>query len=107
MRKRMLGLMTAATMLALPGIALADAIDGNWCSEKGRRISIEGSSVTTPKGARLTGSYTRHTFAFTLPAGEDDGGAPVDMVLQGEMRVRVKIGLADPQIWRRCAADIS
>lgn len=100
---------------ALAGLALlagmttahADAIDGAWCSDGGRRIAIEGPSVTTPKGVRMQGAYTRHTFAFTMPGEEVDAGAPVDMVLQGEHRVRVKIGAGDVQVWTRCPPGIS
>lgn len=87
--------------------AFADAIDGAWCSDKGQRYAIEGPSVTTTRGSKLTGAYTRHTFAFTLPAGEENAGAPVDMVLQGEMRVRVRIGSGEPQMWHRCPPGIS
>ena len=87
--------------------ARADAIDGAWCSENGRRFAIEGSSVTTDRGMRLSGNYTRHTFAFTLPAEEADAGAAVDMVLQGEKQVRVTIGAAGAQTWRRCPPGIS
>lgn len=89
------------------GLARADAIDGDWCADNGRRIAIAGPSGTTPKGLRVQGQYTRHTFAFTMPEAETDAGAPVDMVLQGETRVRITIGLAAPQIWRRCQPGIS
>ncbi|SFI05628.1 hypothetical protein SAMN05216304_101635 [Bosea sp. OK403] len=87
--------------------AYADAIDGAWCSENGRRFTIEGSAVTTTKGLRLSGNYTRHTFNFTLPPEEADAGSPVDMVLQGETQVRVTIGSAAAQTWRRCTPGIS
>lgn len=102
------GLACMAFALTLwSGNALADAIDGDWCSESGRRIAISGPSVTTPKGVRMEGAYSRHNFAFTMPGIEIDAGSPVDMVLQGESRVRVKIGASEPQIWRRCPAGIS
>jgi hypothetical protein len=97
-----------AGFLVLLGVpAWADAIDGAWCSDKGQRYAIEGSSITTTRGAKLTGAYTRHTFAFTLPASEENAGATVDMVLQGEMRVRVRIGGGEPQMWHRCPPGIS
>jgi len=100
------GAIAALTLFAsLP--AQADAIDGAWCSENGRRFAIEGSSVTTTRGMRLSGNYTRHTFNFTLPSEEPDAGAAVDMVLQGETQVRVTIGAAGAQTWRRCPPGIS
>lgn len=108
MRKVCLAIAGAAavTIGDMPA-AHADAIDGAWCSETGRRFAIEGPSVTTTKGLRLSGNYTRHTFNFTLPPEEADAGSPVDMVLQGETQVRVTIGSASAQIWRRCPPGTS
>lgn len=99
--------LAGAALLAGLAPAQADAIDGAWCSDNGRRIAIEGSSVTTPKGVRMQGAYTRHTFAFTMPGEEVDAGASVDMVLQGEYRVRVRIGAGEVQVWQRCPPGIS
>ena len=98
-------MMTA--LLTATGAARADAIDGDWCSEKGRRISIDGPAYSLSGAAKAQGNYTRHTFVFLMPTGEPDTGAAVDMVLQGESRVRVKIGETEPQIWRRCPPGIS
>ncbi len=97
----------AAVTVGAMNPALADAIDGAWCSGHGLRFAIEGPSVTTTKGLTVSGAYTRHRFSFTMPAGEADAGAPVDMVLQDETQVRVTIGSASPQIWRRCPPGIS
>ncbi len=97
----------ATVTLGALSSAHADAIDGAWCSGAGERLVIEGPSVTTTRGVRLTGSYTRHSFAFVLPAEEAQAGAPVDMVLQGEMQVRVTIGATAAQTWRRCPPGIS
>lgn len=99
--------MAFATMLAATGAARADSIDGDWCSEKGRRISIDGPAYSLSGAAKAQGDYTRHAFAFRMPTGEPDAGAVVDMVLQGETRVRVRIGESEPQIWRRCPPGIS
>ncbi|MGL4496934.1 MAG: hypothetical protein ACRCXM_16265 [Beijerinckiaceae bacterium] len=95
------------TMLfAMP--ALADAIDGDWCSPEGRKsISIEGPKVRTPGGATITGSYGRHDFSFVAPAGDPSPGTRVDMRLMGEQSVRVTEGDAAPAIWRRCPPGIS
>ena len=38
--------------LLLPGAACADSIDGNWCTETGMRMTIQGSSLLSPGGAR-------------------------------------------------------
>jgi len=107
-RKNRLALMpTVLALCALPQFARADAIDGEWCSEKGRRINIAGSSYALSGGAKAEGAYTRHSFAFAMPAGEPDAGKPVDMVLQGEARIRVRIGESEPEVWRRCPPGIS
>ncbi|WNJ93507.1 hypothetical protein [Bosea sp. 685] len=70
------GAVEALTFCAMSP-AHADAIDGAWCSENGRRFTIEGPAVTTTKGLRLSGNYTRHTFNVTLPPEEADAGSPV------------------------------
>ncbi|HRE21309.1 MAG TPA: hypothetical protein PKW21_09785 [Rhabdaerophilum sp.] len=87
--------------------ARADAIDGNWCGPKGRRISIEGPSGVYAGGFHLKGHYTRHSYSFAIPQGAPEGGAAVDMVLQGETRTSVRIDNGPAEIWQRCASDIS
>lgn len=106
---RFFATLSAGTIVLLAATipARADAIDGNWCSESGHRIAIEGPTGTWGKGIRIEGQYTRHSYAFTIPPAEADAGSAVDMVLQGETRVSVKIGSRDAQIWRRCPANIS
>ena len=107
-RKNHLALMSMVLALCtLPQLARADAIDGEWCSEKGRRINIAGPSYSLSGGAKAEGAYTRHSFAFAMPAGEPEAGKPVDMVLQGETRIRVRIGESEPEVWRRCPPGIS
>ena len=101
------GLLATVFLASGTGVVLADAIDGNWCSEAGRRIAIEGPSGTTPAGVQIRGDYTRHSFAFTMPPPESDAGAAVAMQLQGETRVQVVIGSTAPQVWRRCPPGIS
>jgi len=100
------GLVLSSLLMGAP-MALADAIDGQWCSPSGRRIAIDGPAGVAPKGTRFTGQYSRHGFDFTMPNGEEDAGSPVYMQLQGERRVRVHIGLNEQQTWQRCPPDIS
>ena len=92
----------AATLLpAAP--AWADRIDGNWCYET-RSLHIEGPNIVTPGGARMTGDYDRHGFRYTVPAGEPDAGADVDMVQFDDNTVQVTTGGANPrtETWNRC-----
>ena len=93
--------------LALPHAARADAIDGAWCHEKGRRMVITGPSIVTPGGGRTEGDYGRHDFTYTVPAGEPGAGTRIRMVLMGEYRVRVQEGDAAPVVWERCGPSVS
>jgi hypothetical protein len=97
---------TGLAAMAGVGPAFADAIDGNWCSDDGRQMSITGPSVVTPGGTRTQGSYTRHSFVYTVPANEPESGQEVSMRLLSEIAVQVRVGPADRpiQTWHRCTA---
>ncbi|MBI3504886.1 MAG: hypothetical protein HY059_08590 [Proteobacteria bacterium] len=94
--------------LAVP-LAHADAIDGDWCSPNGaRHLTIDGPKMMTPGGARIEGSYTRHTFDYVAPAREVEAGKKVEMRLMGETAVQFRPdGESQAQIWRRCARPVS
>jgi len=89
--------------------ALADAIDGEWCSDDGRHVSIQGPTIVTPAGTRLQGSYTRHSFAYTVPSNEPNSGEDVAMRLLSETAVQVRFGPAERpvQTWHRCTQTTS
>lgn len=102
MRKQ-LGILAFAAAVLIGGPAFADAIDGDWCAPDGRHVRIAGSNITTSSGAQLTGSYSRHSFAYVAPAAEPEAGQTVNMQLSGETRVYVQTaGGGAPQVWRRC-----
>jgi hypothetical protein len=83
--------------------ALADVIDGEWCSAAGTRaFTISGPKIVTGAGVEATGNYSRHTFSYTVPEGGPDAGMPVDMRLLNDEQVRVTEGVSDPEIWHRC-----
>lgn len=83
--------------------ALADAIDGQWCSPDGTRaVTISGPRIVTGAGVEATGLYDRHAFSYTVPEGGPDAGMPVDMRQLNEEEVLVTEGISDPEIWRRC-----
>jgi hypothetical protein len=92
------------TLTAAP--AVADAIDGDWCSGDGRRLSIAGPVIVTPGGTRKQGAYTRHSFDYTVPAGEPDAGQEVSMRLLSEIAVQIHVGPVN-QTWHRCTATTS
>ncbi len=108
------GAVLALGLALAAGAAHADAIDGNWCSPDGKFITIKGSDVVTPGGARMQGDYDRHHFHYVVPASEPGAGQGVFMTLQGDLLVLVRVG-ADAaaaarqtaQEWRRCAPPTS
>jgi hypothetical protein len=107
MRPALLSPLALAALLAA-GSARADSIDGNWCSENGLRLTIQGPNLLSPGGARLAGDYSRHGFGYVAPAGEPGGGGRVELVLQGENLVRAQAsqGSIEP-VRRRCGPPVS
>jgi hypothetical protein len=93
-------------LLAAP--AFADAIDGNWCHDDGRRFSIRGPEIVTPGGRQMEGNYSRHAFSYTAPA--PGAGQTIFMTLLNENAVQVRRGEAPgtPQeTWVRCGPSVS
>jgi hypothetical protein len=88
--------------------ARADAIDGDWCLGA-KTMSIRGPDIVTPGGQRMKGDYTRHSFSYTVPAGEPGTGETVAMILRGEYLLHARQGGQDAplQEWRRCSARTS
>ena len=83
--------------------ALADKIDGDWCSPDGRHFTIAGSNITTAEGRALTGDYGRHFFAYEIPAPDVKAGARVEMALADEFTVYLRIGPEGAtEVWKRC-----
>ena len=93
--------MAAVACLAGPARVRADAIDGNWCATDGRTFSIDGPKIITPDSTAAIGDYTRHGFAYVIPAGEAGAGTPVAMVLLDEQTLHLTAGTV-PEIWHRC-----
>ncbi|NNG05148.1 MAG: hypothetical protein HKM95_13775 [Inquilinus sp.] len=94
----------ALALLLPPGTARADAIDGHWCADDGRHLSIEGPAITTPGGKRLSGQYRRHYFSYVVPASEPNAGAATAMTLVSDdiVHLKVLIDAAKTEVWRRC-----
>lgn len=83
--------------------ALADAIDGDWCSTtEVKQFHIEGSKIVTPAGTHTTGNYSRHAFSYIVPAGDPGAGKEIAMQLLNEEEVRVFVENEEPKVWRRC-----
>jgi hypothetical protein len=93
----------AGFLAIAPCSALADAIDGEWCSEDGGiHFTIAGPRVTTPAGTRTTGDYSRHAFSYVVPTGDPGAGNEINMLLLNENEVQVLVNGDAPEIWRRC-----
>ena len=95
----------ALLFVAGTSAALADAIDGEWCNDKGRHFTIKGPDITTPAGTATTGDYSRHAFSYTTPPSDPPAGTSVFMRLLNEHTVNLRMG-SDPsapvEVWTRC-----
>ena len=104
--KHLAGCASLALLLCLSSgqSALADAIDGDWCSPEGKHLSIKGPQIITPGGAKMSGQYSRHAFSYVVPAPEPQSGSTIFMSLLGETTVIVREGspVAQPVTWKRC-----
>ena len=109
MSGRLLIVLVAAAMLLQTGVGRADAIDGDWCSTDGQRMSIVGEKITTPGGTQIRGNYSRHAFDYVVPAGENGSGETLSIILRGEYLAISRRGPADGPLteWRRCKETIS
>lgn len=87
--------------------AFADAIDGQWC-HKGRQVTIEGPLIITPSGKRVNGTFDRHSFSYTIPAGDDHAGEKADLVVQHDTLMHfMRSGSSQFEAWQPCPAPIS
>ena len=91
------------------GMALADSIDGTWCSERDhRQLTIAGPDATLPGGRHVNGDYSRHRFNLTIPMPDADAGRIMLLRLMGEMLMVSVTASPDgtmrsePEQWKRC-----
>ena len=100
-------LAVAALAILLLGAvpALADSIDGTWCSPDNRdSLLIDGPKIVTPGGTAMAGNYDRHGFSYVVPQREPGAGSTVRMILRGETMMQLTRGDRQdaPETWRRC-----
>ena len=91
----------AAAALLASASALADKIDGDWCSKAGDHVKIDGPKIVTTKGAAVSGDYFRHWFTFTPPTGEPGAGASVTLRLVDPDTIRWG-DAGGAALWKRC-----
>lgn len=83
--------------------ARADAIDGNWCTDDGQHMSIDGPKLVTPGGTSMKGRYARHSFDYTVPDPEPGAGDAVALVLiHDDLLHATREGSTTVEPWRRC-----
>ena len=96
-------ILIAGAVMVCSSPALADAIDGDWCSTtEARQLRIAGANITTPGGKQMTGDYSRHAFSYVAPEGDPGAGKAVALQLLNEEEVQVSGISAAPEVWRRC-----
>lgn len=103
-------LLAAAALAVLATTPVhADAIDGDWCKADGKRMKIRGPAITTPGGKEMRGDYTRHSFVYVVPAGEQGEGETVSIILLSEYLAHAREGAADApiQVWNRCPPGVA
>lgn len=106
-RKSMISTITVIAGLVATAVpALADRIDGDWCSADGKHLSIEGPRIVIPSGAEISGQYDRHHFRYSGPAGDPEAGQIIEMqqLSDEEMRLQRTAGgeKMPVETWRRC-----
>lgn len=94
--------------------AMADSLDGNWCSQDGRRLLIEGGMIITPGGTEMQGDYQRHTFSYIVPENDSGAGSFVFLQQWSDEMMKVFVGAdevsarqGEGEVWNRCAPATS
>ena len=109
MSHRLLIPLVATAMLLQTGVGHADAIDGDWCSTDGMRMSIRGEKITIPSGKQIEGNYSRHAFDYVVPADENGSGDVVSIILRSEYLALSRQGPVEAPLreWHSCKESIS
>ena len=97
------GVLIVGVCLFAGSPALADAIDGDWCSTtEAAHFSIAGPIIVTPAGTQTTGDYRRHTFSYVVPDSDPGAGQMIAMRQLNEEEILVSVDGGEPVLWRRC-----
>jgi hypothetical protein len=101
-------LLGACAVLLLGHAARADAIDGSWCHEPSKRLTIDGPTIVTPGGNAIRGDYSRHYFSYVIPDNEPQAGTTMQMRLLSEEMMQMRAGPEAPvETWHRCSPATS
>ena len=62
-------------------LAMADTVNGEWCSLDGRRLEISYENVRLNEEYDMKGDYDRHHYVFRIPPLNQDEETTFDIVL--------------------------
>ena len=99
MKKRLL-VSLLPFVVAFP--AHADALDGDWCNQQDGKLTIDGSTIFTPGGAKTTGEYGRHRFEYLAPAGDWNSGKRIVIQQLSDQVMELSVGDGLPHRWKPC-----
>jgi hypothetical protein len=80
-----------ALLLAAPGSAMADVIDGDWCFARAA-VRDPRAEYRDPAGSGTTGDYSATISAMSCPESDPDAGKTIDMRLMNENAVFLWLG---------------
>ena len=95
-----MAIITSLLFAAVP--AWADSLDGDWCNEVDGKLTIDGSTIITPAGRKITGTYGRHRFEYDAPAGGWNGGDLIVIQQFSETRMQLQAGEKPASDWKPC-----
>ncbi len=99
---------STSAMFALPGLLLADQIDGDWCfPNDGRNLHIQGDDIVTPNGTSTKGDYTRHTFRYVVPDNDPRAGDEINMRQLNDQTMVLRRPDGTEETWKRCDLQTS
>lgn len=82
--------------------AFADKLDGDWCNLDDGKLTINGSTITTPFDIKVQGRYSRHRFEYVAPAGDWHAGKTIIIQQFGDELMELSVDKGQPKPWRPC-----
>ncbi|MDD9922720.1 MAG: hypothetical protein OXQ92_10650 [Boseongicola sp.] len=112
--KRSTALVSCLALVLGTNVAVADSVNGLWCSGDGRQFEISFEEVTLDSGEVVFGDYDRHHFLFTMPSHSRLGDTTVELVMGMKDRAIVRYisqsGIElhhEMETWARCELQLS
>lgn len=103
MSQQTIAIVSAALLFGLPGQAVADQIDGDWCFPgDGRNLTIQGDAIVTANGTSTTGDYTRHSFHYVVPDKDPGAGDAIAMRQLNDETMVLSQPDGTSETWKRC-----